>query len=67
MVAKFEGPPDNLLVDDVGLLRSARQDELPIVVPKELRRDVLSFPHGSRLTEHYRLQRTIAKLKSRFW
>lgn len=56
-----------LIVDDAGILRSTRREELPIVVPKPLMKDVLRFVHGSRLTGHYKLQRTTAKLVRRYW
>ena len=35
-----------LIVEDVGLLRSTRREELPIVVPKPLVKNVLRFVHG---------------------
>ena len=57
----------SFLVDDVGLLRSTKRAELPVVVPKALVKDVLSYVHGSRLTGHYKIQRTLAKLVTRFW
>jgi len=57
----------NLLVDNVGLLRSTKRDELPVVVPAALVKDVLSFVHGSSLSGHYKLQRTTVKLVTRFW
>ena len=56
-----------LIADDVGLLRSTRREELPIVVPKPLVKTLLRFVHGSRLTGHYKLQRTAAKLLRRYW
>ena len=56
-----------MIVDDMGLLRSSSRPELPIVVPNSIVLDVLKFVHGSRLTGHYKLRRTMAKLWNRYW
>ena len=63
----YAGSVKGMVVDDAGLLRSTRREELPIVVAKSLVKDVLQFVHGARLTGHYKLQRTVAKLVRRYW
>lgn len=57
----------NFLVDDMGLLKYSGRDEPPVVVPGSFLNRVLGEVHGSRLTGHYRLRKTLAKLLPRFW
>lgn len=45
----------NFLVDDVGLLRSTKRAELPIMAPKAIFKNFSSFFHGSSLTGHYKI------------
>lgn len=66
-VEEFAAGRKDYLVDDVGILRSTKREELPIIIPDCMKNEVLSFVHGSRTTGHYRLQRTLARLVRRFW
>ena len=56
-----------MIVDDDGLLRIKSREEMLIVVPQSLTQCVLKFFHGSKLHGHYKVVRTIAKLRKRYW
>lgn len=53
-------------MDREGILRSVKQDEMPIFVPKALTPEVLNYVHGSRMSGHYKMRRTLAKPKGRY-
>lgn len=55
-----------LMVDDEGIVRSTRQGEIPAWLPRSLVREVLEYVHGTRLTGHYKLHRTLARLKGKY-
>eukprot|EP00171_Calliarthron_tuberculosum_P002219 IDg2219t1 len=57
----------DILVDEDGVLRIARDGDLAVVVPEALKVAVLSHVHGSRLTGHYRFRKTLARMRGRFW
>lgn len=56
-----------MLVDDDGLLCIHSKGDVMIVVPQSLTQDVLKFVHGSKLHGHYKVARTIAKLRKKYW
>ncbi len=55
-----------MLVDEDGFLRIAKDGDLAVVVPKNLRGKGLEHVHGSALTGHYRSRRTVARMRGRF-
>ena len=54
-------------MDDDGLLRVQKGNNLLVVVPESLKMSVLRFVQGSRLHGHYKVARTLAKLRKRYW
>lgn len=54
-------------IDDNGLMCVARAGHLPIVVPKSLQKSVLAHVHGSKLHGHYKVDRTLSKLRGKYW
>ena len=54
-------------VDDEGLLRIEVGNNFVLVVPVTLTQSVLRNVHGSKLHGHYKVTRTIAKLRKRYW
>ena len=63
---QYSASQKKIIVDDEGLLRSTRCDELPVVVSTGRVTEVLTFVHGSRLTGHYKMARAISRLVGKF-
>lgn len=57
----------NMAVDEEGLLRIEKSDNLVLVVPTALQKNLLAHVHGSNLHGHYGIARTMAKLKRKYW
>ena len=55
------------IVDDDGLLRMEFGNNLVTVVSQSMTQSVLRFVHDSKLHGHYKVARTIAKLRKRYW
>ena len=56
-----------MIVDEDGLLRIGSGSDLLIVVPQSLTKHLLHFVHGSKLHGHYKVARTMAKLRKKYW
>jgi hypothetical protein len=56
-----------LVVEDDLLYRVFTKTDIRIVVPKTLRSAVLKLVHGSRMVGPWRVLRTAARLRKRFW
>lgn len=54
-------------LDDDGILRMEVGNNFVIVVPTEMTNALLRTLHGSKLHGHYKVARTIAKLRKRYW
>lgn len=55
------------MVDRDDVMHVSKFEGLPEGVPLTMINKALKYVHGSTLSGHYRKQRTILRLKSRFW
>lgn len=65
-ICEYSEEHEEKLVAEKGILRIEKDGDLAVFVPTVQRNHILSFAHGSRLTENYRMRRTMERIRGRF-
>lgn len=63
----YESQQPNMIIGKDGIMRTARDGDLAVVIPQALKQKFLSYAYGTKLTGHYRKLRKTKQMREKFW